>query len=129
MENCSIVCLNGKQVNVYAHFVCLRLTVCLLQVTKAQVDSYNFMPKQQIPSCQLMAVWNGKSKPSRLIHKVTLEGAKKPFNYLRIVLDCDIISPTGILTLMMKSLGGQCILTTSLTLLLFHTDDNILHPC
>ena len=95
MENCSIVCLNGKQVNVYAHFVCLRLTVCLLQVTKAQVDSYNFMPKEQIPSCQLMAVWTGKSKPSRLIHKVILEGAKKPSNYFYIDLDCDSTTPSS----------------------------------
>jgi len=57
------------------------------------VDSYK--PGQGIPSCQLTAEWTNEGKPSRLIHKVTLEGAKEPFNYFRIVLDCNSISSAG----------------------------------
>ena len=65
-----------------------------LQITKEDVDSHK--PNQRIPSCQLTAEWTKKSKPSRLIHKVTLTGAKEPFNYFCIVLDCGSISPAGI---------------------------------
>ena len=128
MENYSIICSSGKKSDCTHFWSVIRLNVyCYVQITKEDIDGYR--TGQGILSCQLIAEWTKQSKPSRFIHKVILEGAKKPFNYLRIVLDCDIISPTGILTLMTKSLGGQCILTTSLTLLLFHADDNILHPC
>ena len=58
-----------------------------VQITKKQVDS--FTPGRGIPSCQLTVEWNGDSRPSRLIHKVTLKGAKKPSNYFRIVLGAD----------------------------------------
>ena len=64
----------------------------LTQITKQQVDSYS--PGQIIPSCILRAEWTEQSNPSRLIHKVTLKGAKEPFNFLNIVLgDIDSIQP------------------------------------
>ena len=65
-----------------------------LQITKKAVDSYR--TGQRIPSCQLRAEWTKQSKPLQLTYHVTLEGAKKPYNCLCIVLDCDLISPAGI---------------------------------
>ena len=65
-----------------------------LQITKEAVDSYK--TGQRIPSCQLTAEWTKQSKPLQSTHQVTLEGAKEPYNYLFIVLDCDSISPAGI---------------------------------
>lgn len=69
------------------------LVDCLfLQITKEEVDIYK--PGRHIPSCELKAVWTKSSKPSPLIHKVTLNGAK-PSNFISIYLDCDSI-PLGI---------------------------------
>ena len=62
----------------------------LLQITKKEVDSFN--SEQRIPSCQLVAEWTGQGKPSRLNHKVTLNGAKKPSNFFIIELGCDSTS-------------------------------------
>ena len=68
---------------------------CLFsQITKEEVDIYK--PGRHIPSCKLKAEWTKQSKPSRLIHKVTLKGAKQPLNYINIDLDCDPI-PLGTL--------------------------------
>ena len=64
-----------------------------LQIIKEDVDSYN--TGQRIPSCQLTAEWTNQSKPLRSTHQVTLKGAKEPYNYLCIVLDCDSISQAG----------------------------------
>lgn len=61
-----------------------------LQITKKEVDSFN--QGRRIPSCQLTAEWTKPSKPSRLVHKVTLKGAKGPSNYFRIVLDSNSVS-------------------------------------
>ena len=47
----------------------------------------SFKPGQRIPSCQLTAGWTKENKPSQLIYKVTLEGAKEPSNFFHIVLD------------------------------------------
>ena len=66
---------------------CLNLN---LQITRKEVDSFN--QGRRIPSCQLTAEWTKPSKPSRLIHKVTLKGAKGPSNYFRIVLDLNSVS-------------------------------------
>ena len=63
----------------------------LTQITKQQVDS--FSPRQALPTCHLIAEWTKESKPMRLTHKVTLVGAKEPFNYFRIVLDSDPTQP------------------------------------
>jgi len=60
------------------------------------VDVDIFKRGQRIPSCRLIAEWTKQSKPSRLIHKVTLEGAKPPSNYFKIDLDRDSI-PLGTL--------------------------------
>ena len=65
-----------------------------LQITKKAVDSYR--TGQRIPSCQLRAEWTEQSKPLQLKYQMTLEGAKKPYNYLCIVLDCDPNPPAGI---------------------------------
>ena len=62
------------------------------QITKEEVDIYK--PGRHIPSCKLKAEWTKQSKPLRLIHKVTLKGAKQPF--INIDLDCDPI-PLGTL--------------------------------
>ena len=74
-----------------------------LQITKDAVDSYK--AGQRIPSCQLRAEWTKQSKPLQLTYEVTLEGAKEPYNYLCIVLDCDSISPAGI----PSNLLDQCV--------------------
>ena len=60
---------------------------------KEDVD--NFETRKGIPSCQLTAVWTKQSKPSQLIHEITLEGAKKPSNYFCIVLDPDSTTKYG----------------------------------
>ena len=57
----------------------------LTQITKQEVDSFD--TGQEIPSCQLRAEWTEESKPSRLIHKMTLKGAKEPNNYVFIELE------------------------------------------
>ena len=44
-----------------------------------EVDSFD--SRQRIPSCQLVAQWTRQGKPSRLIHKVTVNGTKEPFNF------------------------------------------------
>ena len=91
MENHSIVSSSGEKVNMY---MLIRISLdffMFLQITKEDVDS--FETGRGIPSCQLTAVWTKPSKPPALIHKVTLEGAKKPSNYFSIVLDCDSIPP------------------------------------
>ena len=61
-----------------------------VQITKEVVDSYSFENGWGIPSCQLLALWTAQSRPSRLIHTVTLKGTKKP-SYFSIVLDSDTI--------------------------------------
>ena len=62
-----------------------------VQITKEVVDSYNFETGWGIPSCQLIALWTAQSRPSQLIHTVTLKGTKK-LSYFSIVLDSDSIS-------------------------------------
>ena len=74
------------------------------QITKEAVDSYK--TGQRIPSCQLRAEWTKQSKPLQLTHQVTLEGAKQPYNYLCIVLDCDSITPAGIPSIYLVSVYG-----------------------
>ena len=59
--------------------------LALIQILKEDVDSSGAMHK--FPHCELTAMWTGQGKPSQLAHEVTLNGAKKPFNYFRIVLD------------------------------------------
>ena len=49
----------------------------------------SFTPGRGIPSCQLVAEWTGQGRPSRLSHKVTLMGAKKPSDFFHIVLGYD----------------------------------------
>ena len=63
----------------------------LTQITKQEVDS--FSPGQCIPSCLLRAVWTKKSRPSVLLHEVTLSGAKELNNYFTIVLEPDSTPP------------------------------------
>ena len=55
----------------------------------------SFESGQEIPSCQLTAVWIRQSEPSQLRQKVTLIGAKEPFNYLYLELDSTPPDNTG----------------------------------
>lgn len=63
-----------------------QLNRVFFQITKEDVDS--FETRQEIPSCQLTAVWTTPNKPSQLIHEIPLEGTKKP-SFFSIILDCD----------------------------------------
>ena len=77
---------------IVGHQNLIELTMfALTQITKQQVDSFRL--GQAIPSFQLRAEWTEQSKPVQLIHKVTLNGAKEPFNYFRIVLKPDPTQP------------------------------------
>ena len=88
MENYSTNLPTGKRKSLGMYYIGLFGCSCMfIQITKKQVDS--FTPSREIPSCQLTAEWIGDSRPSRLIHKVTLEGAKEPSNFFRIVLGAD----------------------------------------
>ena len=59
------------------------------QITKEAVDCDSFETVREFPSCQLEAVWTNKeSKPSQLIHTMTLKGTTEP-SYFSIVLDSD----------------------------------------
>ena len=60
--------------------------LAVIQISKEHVDSYG--TGHGIPHCELTAEWTKQDQlPSRLQHKVTLGGAKKPFDYFRIVID------------------------------------------
>ena len=59
--------------------------LALVQITKEDVDS--FEAGQEIPCCQLTAVWTKQGDPSHLRQKVTLTGATATNNYFNIVLD------------------------------------------
>ena len=59
--------------------------LALVQITKEDVDS--FEAGQEIPCCQLTAVWTKQGDPSHLRQKVTLVGATATNNYFNIVLD------------------------------------------
>ena len=66
----------------------------LVQITKEDVDS--FEAGQEIPCCQLTAVWTKQGEqPSQLRQRVTLIGANKPDNYFNIVLDSTPPDTTG----------------------------------
>ena len=44
--------------------------------------------EHEFPLCELTAEWNKQDQlPSRLEHKVTIKGAKEPYNYFHIVLE------------------------------------------
>ena len=51
---------------------------------KSQVDS--FRPGQQLPSCCLSIDWTGEGNPIGLKHRISLVGAKRPFNFFCIKL-------------------------------------------
>ena len=67
--------------------------VALVQITKEDVDS--FEAGQEIPCCQLTAVWTKQGDPSHLRQKVTLVGATATNNYFNIVLDSTPPDTTG----------------------------------
>ena len=57
-----------------------------LQILKKEADEFEF--GQWIPQCELAVEWEQKdAQPVRLRHKVVLNGAKPPRNYLFIILD------------------------------------------
>ena len=56
------------------------------QITREQVD--DFKPGCRIPSCQLKVKWTSTEEPTDLIHTVKLLGAKEPFNFFSIALEC-----------------------------------------
>ena len=59
--------------------------LALIQIFKEDVNSSE--TGHELPHCELTAMWSGQGIPSQLVHQVTLNGAKRPFNYFRIVLD------------------------------------------
>lgn len=91
MENCSTVSPTGRGSR-FQHVIMKFDIQCILflQITKKQVG--NFTPSR-IPCCQLTAKWIGQGRPSELSHKVTLTGAKEPFNFFNIVIDFDSSLP------------------------------------
>ena len=68
--------------------------LALVQITKEDVD--NFETGQEIPSCQLTAMWTKQGEqPSHFTQKVTLIGATAANNYFNIVLDSTPPDTTG----------------------------------
>ena len=65
-----------------------------VQITKEDVDTYE--AGQEIPCCQLTAVWTKQGEqPSKLSQKVTLIGATAANNYFSIVLNSTPPDTTG----------------------------------
>ena len=95
-------CIVSQQLTFWLH-ACF-----LLQIEKERVDSFKM--GRAIPSCQLTAVWTKQNKPSLVIHKLSLEGAKEPFTFLNVVLaDSGSMSQAGITT---WPLLEQCVYTS-----------------
>ena len=69
--------------------------LALIQIFKEDVNSSGTM--HEFPHCELTAMWTGQGKPSQLAHEVTLNGAKRPYNFFLIVLD---VTPPGKLPLL-----------------------------
>ena len=53
-----------------------------IQVRRDHVDA--FTPGKLLPYCQLQLQWRGKCKPVALCHRVTLVGAKTPYNFITL---------------------------------------------
>ena len=63
-----------------------------MQIDKEHVDSCG--TRQEFPHCELTAVWTKHDQPPAYLRcKVTLKGAKEPYNYFIILLDT---TPSGI---------------------------------
>ena len=68
---------------------------CFVQIVKDDVDRCIARTGHEIPHCELTAEWTKQGKPSRLKRKVTLKGAKEPYNYFLIVIDPTPVTPPG----------------------------------
>ena len=84
MEYCSTIFSSGKNISIALGMLVrtcdLIAFLAVLQVAKEHEHEFTL--------CELTAEWIKQDKlPSRLERKVTIKGAKEPYNYFHIVLD------------------------------------------